>query len=261
MKKSKPREEENPRDIDKELNAARDIGDSFKSQNFDLFELVRGLKQKSNLTEAQKLGLELFIFRLMTSKVVNGVAPISTGVIIDLDRVVNACVKNNLKYRVCSKFSGVPVKFREDDLKFTATFFKSGKVNVVGLQNDEPSHLQRVVGVLQKYQIDFFGFRVLASSTKRLANRVYAISIPKVLDLSNLQIFNTLSGWKNIKYNSQTFPGVRLKFENFRSKALLFKTGSIIVTGVISRHCKEQLLKELVLMLSEYLNVLNNIKR
>ena len=99
----------------------------------------------------------------------------------------------------------------------------------------------------------------MANSTKRLANRVYAIKIPKLIDLSNLEIFNSLSTWKNIKYNSQTFPGVRLKFENFKSKALVFKTGSMILTGIISVDCKKKLLIELSSCLAEYINYSANI--
>lgn len=245
--------------IAEQIAEANLITTEFKSQYQSLFAHISELSAAYNFSSDLKKGLELFIHRVLVAQVVNGVCPINVGMAISKEKVIAACVKHNLEHRICQKFSGLPVKFDKDGVKFTATFFKSGKINVVGLSNDKPEYLNKVIQIIKEHQIDFFGVPLMDNSTKRLANRVYAIKIPKLIDLSNLEIFNSLSTWKNIKYNSQTFPGVRLKFENFKSKALVFKTGSMILTGIISFDCKKKLLVELSSCLAEYLSYSANI--
>lgn len=196
---------------------------------------------------------DLFIHRLMSYKVVNGVAPLSTGLIIDLNRIKQACEKNNIPFKTYNKFSGMSVKFVGPDLKFTGLFFKSGKINLIGLKGDTLDYLKKVVDLLKKYQMDMFGVPVFDQCTKRVANRVYSLKIPAIVDLSKIYLFNQLTSWKNVKYNSEAFPGAVIRFKNFRSKALCFRTGSVIITGIVSTNCKRQVLLQLIKILCEYL--------
>lgn len=243
----------------KERQESKNIPADFKIEYQKLFSYVEELSKNYSFSEDIVNGLNLFVYRVLCAKVVNGVCPINIGVAISKEKVITACIKHNLPHRICQKFSGLPVKFNKEGMRFTATFFKSGKINVVGLSNDRPEYVNKVVEIIKEYELDFFGSHVMDQSTKRLANRVYAIKIPKLIDLSNLELFNELSTWKNIKYNSQTFPGVRLKFDNFKSKALVFKTGSMILTGIISVDCKKKLLVELLSCLAEYISCKSDI--
>lgn len=208
-----------------------------------------------NLSQLEIKALDLLINRYLNARIVNAVAPITTGEKIDHLRIIAACKKNDLPFIVHPKFSGLPVKFNTPKIKFTAVFFKSGKVNIIGLGNDKPDHLNLVIEELSKYQLDFFETPVFDNCTKRLANRVYAVSIPKIINLKELHLFNQVKEWKNIKYNSQSFPGVTIKFQNFKSKALFFKTGSVIFTGIISDNCKYSVLTQFIDTLIEYLEL------
>ena len=236
-----------------ELNEIKSIDEKSLEHNKEIYDYGQQLVLKNNFDENIALGFKLFIHRVLSAEVVNGVCPINIGKTICKQKIIDACEKHGLKHRICQKFSGLPVKFNKNGIKFTATFFKSGKINIVGLNNDAPEYLNRVVSTIKEYQLDLFGEQVMEHSTKRFANRVYAIKIPQLINLSNLQIFNYLPYWKNIKYNSQTFPGVRLKFDGFKSKALVFKTGSMILTGIVSLDCKKKLIIELLNCFSAYL--------
>ena len=205
---------------------------------------------------------DLLIYRLLNYKIVNGVAPLATGTSIDLNKIELACKKHKLSYLRYPKFSGLRVKFdykneENIDLNFTGLFFKSGKINLIGLKEDTPEYLKSVTDLLSLYQVDMFGAPILKNCTKRIANRVYSLKIPALIDLSQLHLFNRIKSWKNIKYNSEAFPGAVIKFNSFKSRALCFRTGSIIITGIVSTNCKKNVLLELIEIICEYLEVKN----
>ena len=238
--------------IETELLEAQNLYDT---NPLEIKEQIDKLCDRYKLPKVIKLSLGLFTHRFMTYQIVNGVAPIKTGIRIDKNKVIEGCIKNNLNYRKHEKFSGIPVIFNEEGIKFTAVFFKSGSINLIGLSGDSLDFLEKVIKILKKYELDLLGTSIVQYATKRVSNRVYALSIPKTINLTYLHLFNELSIWKNIKYNSQSFPGVIQKFQSHKSKALFFKTGSVIVTGITSTLCKVDICKEMVNSLGEYLSL------
>lgn len=238
---------------EEEIILSENLNPEYLQNNQKIIGQVRSIAENYSLTTEEKKALDLLTFRFITANIVNAVAPITIGKPIDIKRVVETCKKHNLEYKLHSKFSGVPVRF-VNNISFTAVFFKSGKINVIGLEEDTPEYLKEVVNVIAKYQDDFFepGINV-RDCPKRLANRVYAVSIPKVIQLNKLRLFTQLKNWVNIKYCSQGFPGVTIKFTEYKSKILFFKTGSSIISGVTSEHCKEHILKEFITILCEYM--------
>lgn len=255
QKKSKNVIERKKQQILKDKKELEKIDPSVWEGFKDVIEKKDKICEKYNISEEIKQIFNLFIYRLLNYPIVNGVAPLSLGRPINIERVQEGCKKNNLQYLKYPKFSGLSVKFKEKNTKFTAIFFASGKVNLIGLKKDTPDHLKKIVEVLSKYEVDLFGELVLNQSTKRFANRVYSLKIPSIIDLSHLYLFNSLSKWKDIKYNSEAFPGAVIKFKQFKSKALCFRTGSIIITGIVSNTCKKQVLLQLIQIICEYLQL------
>jgi len=226
-----------------------------QEENPQLYEHTLGLIEKFNLNDGQSFALRKFINDLFTFEVVNIVAPINILRAIDKDRIQTACIKHDLPYKRFPKFSGLPVTFHMNcGSTFTGIFFKTGKINIVGLKKGGLKGLDEVIAVLKRYEKDFFGETgVLDQSLRRIANRVYSLKISSFIDLSNLSLFCNLYDWRNIKYHGETFPGAVLKFEDILVKILFFKTGSMIAAGVSSTQVKIQLSKKIPLVLCDFI--------
>ncbi len=218
---------------------------------------IKDLGDYYNLTENQVIGLKLLFYRVLRSQIVNGVCPVDTGSPLDITKLIEGCEKNKLNYKKYQKFTGLKVRFDEPNVNFTALFFKSGKINCVGLKNDTEEYVNQILNTFKKYQMDLFDVQTFTNSIKKIANRVLSIKIPSLIPLNKLIYFNELSNWRDIKYNSQSFPGVIFRNENFKSKVIFFRTGSSIFTGITSKVKKLLVLKSFLETLSAYLEYYN----
>jgi len=244
--------------------------------NLELLELKLALKNKkkfflehrkvlekvlSKITSKRvKAGLLLFFYRVLNQKIVNGVAPITLYQFIDLQKLAQFCESHSFKYKKYTKFTGVPVKYEDKTgLKFTAVFFKTGKINLVGLQDDSPAHLDRICKILKVFEAPLFeGRPIFDVSNIRFANRVLSVKIPKLLNVSKLNYFNKVSYWRNIKYHSEAFPGAVFKFTEHQAKVIVFKTGSTIFTGITSKACLRDIATQFIQVLTEFITVQNS---
>ena len=235
------------------------------AQNKDFRDLLDSFKK--DLSQEESKGLQLLAYRILVSKIVNGVQPIYLNCPLDMASVKAAAIQHGINVTSYPKFTGVKLRIDEIEaqsqrrIKFTALIFKSGKVNCVGIKDNHPEYLQAVKRCFSKYQkLLMPQLKTFEMDTENLVNSVLSIKIPKAIPLNHLTLFNNLPEWRNIKYNSQLFPGAILKCEHSNAKIIFFTTGSSIYTGVSSGTRRKQLLKDFLSVLHAYLKLLKTQK-
>ena len=252
-----------------------------KSQTAEDLEYDNLLKENSLMKERQVVdkllslemnnkeeakGLILLAERVITASPVNYVFTIDTKMKLNVAQIVERAQKERYDVKSYSKFTGVRLKINElkgkYNLKYTLMFFKSGKINCLGIKERTLEQIDLILADAKR-KISFL-VRGLSeeefSESFKLVNCVLSVKIPKSIDLKHLYLFNELKKWKNIKYNNQLFPGVITKPENLKVRINFFCTGSAIFTGVKDYQCRIESLKIFLTLINEYLHLLKERK-
>jgi len=135
-----------------------------------------------------------------------------------LDRLPNA--------RTYPKFPGASVRFDE----FTAMFFQSGRINVLGLRN--LNHLDTAIHVLKDY-LKHTG--VDTNLTGEVKNVVAVGKFGKAINLPRLHSRLQQLGF-TCMLEQELYPALRVWPRHERWAALVYHTGKVIVTGAADVH-------------------------
>lgn len=251
---------ENQQILQKELTEYEQLKEKGKLLQFtDMLDVLKN----SNVAVDQYKGLALLSERILRSRPVNQVFTISLGSKINMNHVLENAKKHELDIKTYPKFTGVRLKIRqqlgEHELIYTLMFFRSGKINCLGIRKSEDAYvdsvklhakkqIQNLVGPLKNTPI---------AEEFTLVNRVLSVKIPALINLKHLYLFNELKNWRNIKYNNQLFPGVIAKNEQSKVRINFFSTGSAIFTGVKDHERRLNSALGFIKLLQEYLVLLN----
>lgn len=197
---------------------------------------------------------------LMECKVVNTVCPLYIARKIDIVALYENALKNKMDVKKHSKFTGISIKHKYGDFLFTAIYFKSGNINLVGMRTDDPSKIDEIIQFLRKNLSILINESIPESIDlkRKIANRVISSKIPSIIKLDHLHLLSKTSYWRYTKYHDAIFPGAILRNNLNKVTCLFFKSGAIILTGIINSKVLYETIIILIERLAQYLYIRNN---
>lgn len=203
-------------------------------------------------------GLFLLAQRILKEEPVNHVYTINLGAKLEVPKIIEKAKELNYNLKTYGKFTGVRLKVNEDiggiQQKYTLMFFRSGKVNCLGIGHPQEYFRKKArQNAKEKIRALIPDLNLKEITDFDLVNSVLSVKVPHYINLKHLHLFNLLDSWRGIKYNNQLFPGVIARPPNIRMRINFFSTGSAIFTGLKNKDKKIEAAKIFLELLYSYL--------